>query len=122
MNARSALVDLELPILRGALLAGLAVGRLASGKKGLGRPVEPIELAPSVRSVMGCSRGDLRRRQIIVTAVADVRPAEAPESKPKKQDTEREGMTIELCLDLDVIALMEASELLKLGLAARRTN
>ena len=53
---------------RGAFIAGPAIGRLASGGQGLGRLLEPIELAAAVRSAIGRSVGELRGRHIIVTA------------------------------------------------------
>lgn len=191
--------NLELLKARGAFIAGPAIGRLASGGTGLGRLVEPIELAAAVRSAIGRTVGDLRGRHIIVTAggtrepidpvryvgnhssgkmgvavaeaardqgaavtlittqpppdgrygivvrsvgtaiemqteirnaarganalvmaaaVADYRPAEAAESKLKKQDAEESGMTLEMIENPDVIASIEAPHLLKVGFAA----
>lgn len=60
--------NLELLKARGAFLAGPALGRLASGGSGLGRLLEPIELAAAVRSAIGRSVGTLRGRHVIVTA------------------------------------------------------
>ncbi|MYE06232.1 MAG: bifunctional phosphopantothenoylcysteine decarboxylase/phosphopantothenate--cysteine ligase CoaBC [Chloroflexi bacterium] len=191
--------NLELLKARGVFIAGPATGRLASGSKGLGRLIEPIELAAAVRSAIGRTVGDLRGRHIIVTAggtrepidpvrfvgnhssgkmgvavaeaardqgaavtlittqpppegrygivvrsvgtaiemqeeiqkaarganalvmaaaVADYRPAEAAESKLKKQNAEQEGMTLEMVENPDVIASVDVSHLLKVGFAA----
>ena len=60
--------NLELLKARGVFVAGPASGRLASGGTGLGRLIEPIELAAAVRSVIGRTVGELRGRHIIVTA------------------------------------------------------
>jgi len=60
--------NLELLKARGVFIAGPAIGRLASGGRGLGRLIEPIELAAAVRSAVGRTVGDLRGRHIIVTA------------------------------------------------------
>ena len=60
--------NLELLKARGVFIAGPAIGRLASGGRGLGRLIEPIELAAAVRSAVGRTIGDLRGRHIIVTA------------------------------------------------------
>ena len=184
---------------RGAFIAGPAIGRLASGGQGLGRLLEPVELAAAVRSAIGRTVGDLRGRHIIVTAggtrepidpvryvgnhssgkmgvavaeaardqgaavtlittqpppagrygivvravgtaiemqqaiqqaqrgahalvmaaaVADYRPAEAAESKLKKQDAESDVMTLALVENPDVIASVDAPGLLKVGFAA----
>lgn len=191
--------NLELLKARGTFIAGPAIGRLASGGRGLGRLIEPIELAAAVRSAVGRTAGDLRGRHIIVTAggtrepidpvrfvgnhssgkmgvavaeaardqgaavtlittqappdgrygivvrtvgtaiemqdeiqkaarganalvmaaaVADYRPAEAAESKLKKQDAEADGMTLEMVENPDVIASIDAPHLLKVGFAA----
>ena len=191
--------NLELLKARGAFIAGPAIGRLASGGQGLGRLLEPIELAAAVRSAIGRSVGELRSRHIIVTAggtrepidpvrfvgnhssgkmgvavaeaardqgaavtlittqpppqgrygivvrevqtalemqaeiqqaargahalvmaaaVADYRPAEAAESKLKKQDADQDGMTLELIENPDVVASIDAPKLLKVGFAA----
>ena len=191
--------NLELLKARGVFIAGPAIGRLASGGRGLGRLIEPIGLAAAVRSAIGRTVGDLRSRHIIVTAggtrepidpvrfvgnhssgkmgvavaeaardrgaavtlittqsppqgrygivvrsvgtaiemqteiqnaarganalvmaaaVADYRPAEAAESKLKKQDAEEAGMTLEMVENPDVIASIEAPHLLKVGFAA----
>ena len=60
--------NLELLKARGVFIAGPAIGRLASGGRGLGRLIEPIELAAAVRSAIGRTVGDLRGRHVIVTA------------------------------------------------------
>ena len=62
--------NLELLKARGVFIAGPAIGRLASGGTGLGRLIEPVELAAAVRSAVGRTVGDLRawERHIIVTA------------------------------------------------------
>ena len=191
--------NLELLKARGAFIAGPAIGRLASGGRGLGRLIEPVELAAAVRSAIGRTVGDLRGRHVIVTAggtrepidpvrfvgnhssgkmgvavaeaardqgaavtlittqappdgrygivvrgvvtaldmqkeiqkaarganalvmaaaVADYRPAEAAESKLKKQDADEEGLTLEMVENPDVIASIDAPHLLKVGFAA----
>ncbi len=60
--------NLELLKARGVFIVGPALGRLASGGHGLGRLVEPVELAAAVRSAIGRTVGALRGRHIIVTA------------------------------------------------------
>ncbi len=60
--------NLELLKARGVFISGPAIGRLASGGRGLGRLLEPIELAAAVRSAIGRTVGALRGRHIIVTA------------------------------------------------------
>ena len=190
--------NLELLKARDVLVAGPAEGRLASGGRGLGRLLEPLELAGAVRWTIGRRGGSLRARHIIVTAggtrepidpvrylgnrssgkmgfavaeaardrgaavtlvttqapppglfgvvvrrvetavemlerirlsqrganalimaaaVADYRPAEAAESKLKKDAADEAGMTLELVENPDVIASIDAP-LLKVGFAA----
>jgi phosphopantothenoylcysteine decarboxylase/phosphopantothenate--cysteine ligase len=53
---------------RGAQFIGPAEGRLASGRTGAGRLVEPREIVAEVRARLGRERGDLRGRTIIVSA------------------------------------------------------
>jgi phosphopantothenoylcysteine decarboxylase / phosphopantothenate---cysteine ligase len=53
---------------RGAQFVGPAEGRLASGRSGAGRLVEPREIVAAVRARLGRERGDLRGRTIIVSA------------------------------------------------------
>lgn len=60
--------NLELLKARAVRIAGPAEGRLASGARGLGRLLEPIELAAAVRVAIGRERGDLRGRHVIVSA------------------------------------------------------
>ena len=67
-NQPSVQTNLELLKARGAFIAGPAIGRLASGGQGLGRLLEPVELAAAVRSAIGRTVGDLRSRHIIVSA------------------------------------------------------
>ncbi len=67
-------VNLDLLKARGVFMAGPALGRLASGESGLGRLLEPIELAAAVRSAIGRSAGDLRGRHIIATAGGTYEP------------------------------------------------
>ncbi len=191
--------NLELLKARGVFIAGPANGRLASGGTGLGRLIEPIELAAAVRSAIGRTTGGLRGRHIIVTAggtrepidpvryvgnhssgkmgaavaeaardqgaavtlittqpppsgsygivvrpvatavemqaavqraargahalvmaaaVADYRPAEPAESKLKKRASAEPGTMLELVENPDVVASIEAPDLLKVGFAA----
>lgn len=191
--------NLELLKARGTFIAGPAIGRLASGGRGLGRLIEPVELAAAARSAIGRTVGDLRGRHVIVTAggtrepidpvrfvgnhssgkmgvavaeaardqgaavtlittqappdgrygivvrsvgtavemqeeikkaarganalvmaaaVADYRPTAAAESKLKKQDSDEEGLTLEMVENPDVIASIDAPHLLKVGFAA----
>ena len=60
--------NLELLKARGVRIAGPAEGRLASGARGFGRLVEPVELAAAVRTAIGRETGDLRGRAVIVSA------------------------------------------------------
>lgn len=60
--------NLELLKARGVAIAGPAEGRLASGARGLGRLLEPIQIAAAVRSVIGRAQGPLRGRHVLVTA------------------------------------------------------
>ncbi|MBT5773690.1 MAG: bifunctional phosphopantothenoylcysteine decarboxylase/phosphopantothenate--cysteine ligase CoaBC [Dehalococcoidia bacterium] len=53
---------------RGAQFIGPAEGRLASGRTGAGRLVEPRAIVDEVRARLGRERGDLRGRTIIVSA------------------------------------------------------
>jgi phosphopantothenoylcysteine decarboxylase/phosphopantothenate--cysteine ligase len=53
---------------RGVQFIGPAEGRLASGRTGSGRLVEPPEIVAEVRARLGRGRGDLRDRTIIVSA------------------------------------------------------
>lgn len=53
---------------RGAQFVGPAEGRLASGRTGAGRLVEPREIVAEVRARLGRERGDLRGRTVIVSA------------------------------------------------------
>ena len=58
----------ELLAARGAQFIGPAEGRLASGRSGAGRLVEPREIVAAVRARLGRERGDLRGRTVIVSA------------------------------------------------------
>ena len=58
----------ELLEARGAQFVGPAEGRLASGRTGAGRLVEPREIVAAVRARLGRERGDLRGRTVIVSA------------------------------------------------------
>ncbi len=60
--------NLETLKARGVLIAGPARGRLASGREGLGRLMEPPEVVGAVRALLGRSDGDLAGRHLIVTA------------------------------------------------------
>lgn len=53
---------------RGVMIAGPARGRLASGREGLGRMVEPADVVGAARAVIGRANGDLRSKHIVVTA------------------------------------------------------
>ena len=53
---------------RGVLVAGPAAGPLASGRRGPGRLLDPLDLLGAVRMVIGRAAGDLRGRHVIVTA------------------------------------------------------
>jgi phosphopantothenoylcysteine decarboxylase/phosphopantothenate--cysteine ligase len=52
---------------RGAIIAGPAEGRMASGQVGLGRLLEPVELVGHLRLALGRA-GPLAGRRIVVTA------------------------------------------------------
>ncbi len=52
---------------RGVLVAGPARGRLASGREGLGRMLEPVEVVAATRALIGRHAGDLRSKHVIVT-------------------------------------------------------
>lgn len=53
---------------RGVQFVGPAAGRLASGRMGAGRLVEPADIVEHVKARLGRERGDLRGRRIVVTA------------------------------------------------------
>jgi phosphopantothenoylcysteine decarboxylase/phosphopantothenate--cysteine ligase len=53
---------------RGVQFVGPAEGRLASGRIGAGRFVEPATIVAEVKARIGCERGDLRGRTVIVSA------------------------------------------------------
>ncbi|MQC18203.1 MAG: bifunctional phosphopantothenoylcysteine decarboxylase/phosphopantothenate--cysteine ligase CoaBC [Chloroflexi bacterium] len=53
---------------RGAQFIGPAAGRLASGRAGAGRLVEPERIVDEVRARLGREHGDLAGRRIVVTA------------------------------------------------------
>ena len=52
----------------GIQIIGPAEGRLASGRTGCGRLVEPIDIVDELRARIGRERGDLRGRRVVVTA------------------------------------------------------
>jgi len=58
----------ELLEARGAQFVGPAEGRLASGRTGAGRLVEPRAIVAAVRARLGRERGDFRGRTVIVSA------------------------------------------------------
>ncbi len=60
--------NLETLQARAVLIVGPVVGRLASGREGLGRLVEPEEIVGAVRAMLGRRNGDLRSRHLLVTA------------------------------------------------------
>ena len=60
--------NLELLKARAVRIAGPVQGRLASGARGLGRLLEPVDLAAAVRVAIGRHSGDLRGRHLIVSA------------------------------------------------------
>ncbi len=53
---------------RGATLVGPDEGRLASGRHGAGRLAETHAIAGAVRAAIGARDGDLRGREVVVTA------------------------------------------------------
>ena len=59
--------NLRTLVQRGALVAGPAEGRMASGLTGRGRMLEPAELVGHIRLVLGAS-GPLKGRSVVVTA------------------------------------------------------
>ena len=59
--------NLRTLVQRGALVAGPAEGRMASGLTGRGRMLEPAELMGHIRLVLGAS-GPLKGRSVVVTA------------------------------------------------------
>ena len=67
-NQPAVQANLETLKARGVLIAGPAEGRLASGARGLGRLLEPADLAGAVRSAIGRATGPMRGRHVIVTA------------------------------------------------------
>lgn len=60
--------NLELLRARGVLVAGPVRGKLASGREGLGRMIDPAEIVGATRAVLGRRVGDLRSKHIVVTA------------------------------------------------------
>ena len=62
---------------RGVVVIGPERGRLASGAWGIGRMVEPVEIAGAVRGVLGRTSGDLRGRHVVVTAGGTREPIDA---------------------------------------------
>ncbi|MEE9277451.1 MAG: bifunctional phosphopantothenoylcysteine decarboxylase/phosphopantothenate--cysteine ligase CoaBC [Dehalococcoidia bacterium] len=60
--------NLETLKARGVLIVGPARGRLASGREGLGRMLEPAEIVGAVRALLGRSDGDLSGRHIVISA------------------------------------------------------
>ena len=52
----------------GIQIIGPTEGRLASGRTGYGRLVEPIDIVDELRARIGRERGDLRGRRVVVTA------------------------------------------------------
>ncbi|HJN92878.1 MAG TPA: bifunctional phosphopantothenoylcysteine decarboxylase/phosphopantothenate--cysteine ligase CoaBC [Dehalococcoidia bacterium] len=60
--------NLEALRARGVLVAGPVRGKLASGREGLGRMIEPAEVAGATRAVLGRRVGDLRSKHVVVTA------------------------------------------------------
>jgi phosphopantothenoylcysteine decarboxylase / phosphopantothenate---cysteine ligase len=52
---------------RGCLVAGPAAGHLASGMKGVGRMIEPMEIVGHIRAALG-QHGKLAGKKVIVTA------------------------------------------------------
>lgn len=59
--------NLRTLVQRGALVAGPAEGRMASGLTGRGRMLEPAELMGHIRLVLGAA-GQLKGRSVVVTA------------------------------------------------------
>jgi phosphopantothenoylcysteine decarboxylase/phosphopantothenate--cysteine ligase len=53
---------------RGVQFLGPTSGRLASGRSGAGRMVEPLEIVELVKARLGRERGDLAGRVVVVTA------------------------------------------------------
>jgi len=53
---------------RGITFIGPAAGRLASGRVGAGRLVEPVEIVDAVRACLGRAYGDLAGKHVVVTA------------------------------------------------------
>jgi len=53
---------------RGVAFAGPREGRLASGRTGAGRMAEVPEIVGALRALLGARDGDLRGRQVVVTA------------------------------------------------------
>lgn len=53
---------------RGVEIVGPMLGRLATGRTGLGRLAEPLQVVGALRTLLGQRTGDLRDRHIVVSA------------------------------------------------------
>ena len=53
---------------RGAEVVGPMLGRLATGRTGLGRLAEPAEVIGALRTLLGARTGDLRGQHVVVSA------------------------------------------------------
>lgn len=65
--------NLDLLHERGAVIIGPAEGHLASGQTGIGRMIEPVEIAGHIRKVLGKS-GPLREWKVVITAGGTAEP------------------------------------------------
>lgn len=105
---------------RGAIIAGPAEGRMASGLIGLGRMLEPMELLADVRLVLAQS-GQLAGKKVVVTA-GPTRESLDPVRYISNRSTGKQGLAIaQAALDAgaDVTLIYgPTSEPIPLGLTA----
>jgi phosphopantothenoylcysteine decarboxylase/phosphopantothenate--cysteine ligase len=79
-------------ISRGAILIGPAEGRMASGKIGLGRLVEPDEIMGWVRQIIG-SAGVLKGKSLVITAGGTQEPLD-PVRVLANRSSGKQGFTL----------------------------
>ncbi|MEW5867979.1 MAG: bifunctional phosphopantothenoylcysteine decarboxylase/phosphopantothenate--cysteine ligase CoaBC [Chloroflexota bacterium] len=114
--------NLEILKQRGVIVVGPAEGHLASGLRGVGRMVEPVELLGQVRLVLGRA-GPLRGRRIVVTAGGTQEPID-PVRVISNRSSGKQGFALaQVALDLGAaVTLISAPSHLPTPVGACRVD
>ena len=114
--------NLEILRARGAEIIGPALGHLASGQTGLGRMVEPVELAGHIRRLIGQS-GPLRGWRVTVTAGGTEEPIDPVRTISNRSSGKQGYALAQAALDLGAeVELISGPTSLETPVGVKRVN